>query len=192
MYKYYLVHGTSSMDSLINILKTNKLKAGKHVLEKYRKFGGIEENNSEEVYFSIYFNDLKNLTNTFDVSLLFHPNLLKDRNFVFNKGWGYCPNYVIFEAYDTDFKNKIKKIHKYLKHPDLPKILYEFHTLLHHELYTIDKSDIIVDKYLVGIICLCTDEYKLNKIKQLIKKINPNIKLYNTNIPPTYDELIHN
>jgi hypothetical protein len=35
MYEYYLVHGTKSVDSLINILKTGFIKPGKDVALKY-------------------------------------------------------------------------------------------------------------------------------------------------------------
>lgn len=190
MDKYYLIHSTKSINSLLNILKTGVIKGGMYVDKKYRMFSGVDDNVNDSVFCSIYFDDLKNIPFTFSISLLFSPKILKELPFAFGKGWGFQPMFEIFKPYDkkTEFTKKLKKIRKYIKNPDLPEKLKEQPGLFHHELFT--SKEVEINKYLVGIICYCDDEKSVEKIKKAIKKSGlKNIKLFRTNIPPSYDEL---
>lgn len=189
MDKYYLIHGTKSGNSLLNILKTGIVKGGVFVNPKYRMWSGDDDNVNDSIFCSIYFDDLKNIPFTFSISLLFSPKILKDLPFTFGKGWGYDPSFESFKPSNTksEFKKKIRKIRKYLKNPDLPQKLKEQTGLFHHELYT--QKEVEISKYLVGIICYSDDEKFIEKLKKAIKKTGLNIKLFKTNIPPDYDEL---
>lgn len=187
MNKFYLLHGTKSDKTLLKILSDEYLLSGKNVDKKYRMHGG-EDNELDQIFFNIYFDDIKNIDIMFPFTLIFKSEILKKHNFVFNKGWGFEVAFETFNKKDADFlfKKKIRKIRKYLKSPDIPAILLNNPGIFHHELYT--ETPINIKKYLIGIVCCTTN----NKIKIKLDKIakRMNILIFETNKPPPYDKLI--
>lgn len=105
----------------------------------------------------------------------------------FNKGWGYHQDFVVINKKDKQLKNKIKTIVNYLSNVDLPKQLKGV-GIKEHEIYV--NEPIILDKYLIGVICYCTDEL-FKKIKKiLIRAGYDDINIFRSNVPPEFDELI--
>lgn len=184
MNKFYLLHGTKSEKSLIRILKDGYLLSGQKVDKKYRFHGG-EENELNEIFFNIYFDDIKNLDIVFPFTLIFKSDLLKNQDFVFNKGWGYQVAYEQFLKSDDNkiFKNKIKKIKKFLKDPNLPPTLKNNSGIFHHELHTHKKINI--KKFLIGIICYTNDKKIFKKVTKFANILN--VPIVNSNILPSYD-----
>jgi hypothetical protein len=153
MEKFYLLHGTKSEKSLLEILKTGYLLGGKYVDKKYRMHGCIEDNVLKEIFFNIQFDDIKNIDMTFPFSLIFHPSLLHNKNFKCGKGWGYDSNFIDFNKTDSrkEFKSKLKKLRKFLKNPDLPDVYKKFGGIFQHEIFISGKINI--KKYFIGVIC---------------------------------------
>ena len=179
MYNYYLLHGTKSENHILNIIKTGFILPAKDIKNVDRFMGGDES----LVYFSIYFEDLKNIKVTiFNYMLILHPDVIKDYQCTFDKGWGY-QKFIEFEKNDIKFSEKIDKIHTYLSNPDLPQILRQTSEYMHHQLYMPYK--IPINKYLIGIIYYnVLPNNKLFEIKELIQKKKLNVKVYENMYPP--------
>ncbi len=181
-YKFYFLHSTT-FKNLKSMLKTKYIKLGTDPDVKER----IWSSGHDSVYLSIYFDDIKNLTNAQNITLLLSSILIFDYKIHFNKGWGYEEDFVIINRKDDNVTSKIKKIRKYLKDPDLPEKIKGL-KWWEHEIFV--EKKISLDKYLVGLICVCPNE-ELIKIKKLLKKLNMGyVKLYTTNDLPSYFELI--
>ncbi len=178
--KYYFVHFTKGLPSLLNILKTGYVKAGKDVAPKYRFFGG--EEGCENIYANINFESLNNISYLPFYGIIISPKIINTHNIIFNKGWGggFGKQIIIKKTQNKKTKNKkIKKIHKWLVNPKLPKMIKSSEKMQHEILF--DKS-INIKKYVIGIICTHCTKYKIDKLKKALKK-HPNIILIKQSQP---------
>lgn len=115
------------------------------------------------IYGHIYFEDLKNLSSGW-IRFIINPKNMFDQGFIFNKNWVTYHNIYSIHIKKTDSIPTIKKLNKIrqiIKNPEswLPEIMQ-------HEIL-FDK-EIDLTKYLLAIICNCSDD-EINKIKSIIK-----------------------
>lgn len=177
-YKMYFLHATT-LDGMIEILKSGTIKLGNVVSGS--QFGS----NCDCIFLSAYFDDIKNIKMTYQMTLLLKPEIIYDYKLSFGKGWGYQPNYVIIKKNDKQLDIKLKKIRTYLKDPDLPPVLKGL-GVLEHELMI--QEEIPLNKYLAGIILFCVKDQK-NKVIKVLSDQKIKTKIYTTNKPPKYNDL---
>ena len=183
---FYIVHATVSYDSLINILKEGKIKPGKDLPKKYRKWGGDQD--LDVIFTNIYFPEIDNLSHLQDFTLILHPKLLMDYDGYFNEVWqgGIGQNSQKLGKDDNAkiLQEKLNKIKKFLKSPEsLPKGLQTLSGFMMHEL--VFNRSIEIKDYLIGIECNFCDEKQLDKIKKLVKD---DVKILSVNYPlPRFD-----
>jgi len=167
MTQYYVVHSTS-IENLPIILNTKILYANKYIDDKHMRIAGDEK--LPYVYTSLYISCSKK--ESFGISLLFSPQILEKESFIFNYGWLTHPNNKsIYVASDdqVDIKKKyIDTIINYVKITD---------NITHHEI--LFPARIILDDYLIGIICPKCDNDTVNKLKKILKNNNyKNVNIY--------------
>nr|QBK88923.1 MAG: uncharacterized protein LCMiAC02_00160 [Mimivirus LCMiAC02] len=187
--KFYFVHMTHNVLSLIKILKMGKILPGKDVSKKYRHFG--VEDGFSEIFANVNFEDLDNLSYFPSSSIILSSKILNDYDVGFNKGWhgGTYKDTILLKKNDskTVRTKKINKIKKFLKNPSsLPKIVQgiPFHT---HEM--LFSGPVQIKKYLLAVVCLSCTQKNTNKIKKSLKKY-PKVKLITKNYPlPKIKEL---
>ena len=174
--KFFFVYNTTKYDNLLNILKTGVLKISSKVSKKrrFRTSGKVDN-----IYGSIYFKDLENLSHLPDYSILLSEKLLEDYDIRFNKGW--TGNEIISinkDDKESEKYNKLEKVKEFLKDPkDFPEKLKEPTGLMMHE--AVFNKDIPIKEYLIGIVCNSCSEEEINKIKKYT-----NVKIYTTNLVP--------
>jgi len=183
---FYVIHGTESFDSLINILKSGKLNRGIDTAPKFTKLGKCG-GEGKGIYVNIYFDDVKNIENLgiFSFALLFHPRVMFRSEVEFWLGWGYCGMKPI-KMYPDDnikkMKNNIKKIKKIvtdIKNDPidfLPSIYHGAPGNFLHEIY-LDTKYIPLTNNLLGILCNQYNEKYINEIKEIIS-IHPYKNVY--------------
>lgn len=180
-YNFYFLHATT-YKNLKKILKSGYISAKNNT--------DIQFGSGQDIYFSVYFDDIENIDRTFQYNLLLSPKIVNDYEVHFNKGWGFKRDFVIINKNDNQVNKKLETIHNYLKNPDLPNNLMKSLKITYHELFV--EQDIPLEKYLIGLICYC-DNVVYEKIKRLLSKLKLNhIKVFNTNIPPSYDDIVKN
>ena len=186
---YYLTHSPFKLKNLLAILSEGIIKLGKDLSEDTRVFGGYEP--LEYIYANIYWDDIKNMSHLLNYAIILDSKIIKDFNIIVNENWG---GKILTKLNKSDSKilreKKLEKIKNFLKNPkSLPDILLEknmgFH---HHEL--LFNTPINIKKYIKGISCPnCTDKI-YNKIKKTLDSNGyKNVKIFQTNIPPSIAEL---
>ena len=198
---FYFIHNTSSIKTLISILKKGKILLGSDVKEDERKHSGGKP--MDYIFGHIYFEDLKNLSNTQDFAIILHPKIIKKYDIIFNKGWQAGPgdpkykrSIQLLKSDDVNTRNiKITQIRKFLKNPHAdPNISYippnEF---LQHEV-VFDKPILLKDN-IIGIICLLCDTVDdrkkyFDKLQNIINEKYPNVKFYKSNAMPLLKDLL--
>ncbi len=167
---YYVYHSTN-IDNLMNILKSKILYANKYLDKNKRRLSGFEE--SQYIYASIFTNKTT-VNSNFGVALLFSPEILYKEPFIFNDGWlAYPTNNSIYVDINDKKKLKDNKIKKMLDIVDNSK------SIVDHEILFIGR--VIIDKYLVGILCPNCDK---NTILNIRNMINKNIKVFTSDTLP--------
>lgn len=171
-YDFYFVHSTATFENLLNILKTGVLSPGKDLEPEQRKLCGEDATNF--VFTNIYFEDVKNLTHAIDFSLLFHPKIMYQNGFYFNKGWeaGLCDKTIYVDGVDkTITKQKINQIKEFLKNPiDVPEIIRETGFMNHEVLF--DHPISLKHGNLIGIVCNYCDATEWSFWKKTTKKLS--------------------
>ena len=211
-YDFYFIHSTMCYNNLLDILKTGILYPGKFVKPEQRQYCG-EETESDYIFMNIYFEDISNIEFTYDYTLIFHPKIMMENGFIFNRGWA-GKNENSIEIFSNDNNNitnkKIKSIHDFLKDPELPAIIKEKSPGTHHHEILFDHPINLDNGNLIGIICNYCDEsifdWKTGRLDKsndrqflkLIKKAIKNksysdVKIYTRNAPlPTLEKLFNN
>ena len=200
-YSFYFIHSTTVYQNLLDILKIGILYPGKYLLPEQRKLYGEEP--SDYVFMNIYFDDIGNIESSRSYALLFHPKIMYEDGFYFNKGWKTTPVNESVHISKTDdqyeINQKIKSIHDFLENPSLPQKIKEFHGSLHHEIL-FDHPISLSNGNLIGIICDYCDsstwdletQIKLTKpsdeqfklIKKAVKdKPYAHVKIFTRNTP---------
>ena len=185
-YHYYFIHSTTNVDNLINILETGIIYPGKYLKPKQRKLGN-EETEFDYIFLNIYFEDLKNMSQTWNYSLLLHPSIMCDNGFIFNNRWMAGPTndsiIVPKKTNSNEYIKKLESIRDFIKHPGG---LIEFPGTLQHEVL-IDHPIYLNENNLLGIVCgACDKSDELSIIRKIIKnKSYKNIKIIknNTKVP---------
>ena len=192
-YDFYFIHKTKNINSLKSILKSGILKLGKDVSKRYRGLSGTDPTNY--IYANMFFEDLKNISHMWDISIILHPKIFYEYDIEFNQGWGYnYPKNNINIYKNDDIENKKKKleeIKEFTKNPHtLPKVIREFPGMMHHQV--VFKENIPLKNNLLGLVCNMCPENEIKKIKKIIKnKPYKNIKIYEKNYPfPSFKELL--
>lgn len=191
---FYITHMIVGGEaSLYEILKDGYLRPGKDVKHQHL----LAANSLEHIYGNINFCDLNNIGTLGSFSLQFHPQVIFDYGMIFNRGWFKYPYESSVYIYDTDtFEDKIiklKKIKEYLMNPTFyPKHLSKsLDGKMLHEIMI--NRPIQLDKYLIGINCVCSDTDK-NKIKHIVNLNYPGVKILHidniVSILPTLKELL--
>src|SRR5437667_8768257 len=88
-YDYLIMHSTD-LTRLYEILKSKTLYANKHISKKYMRLS--EKNISSYIYTSLIFDDLKNITTSYEMNLILHPKIIYEQNMILNNGWISDPN----------------------------------------------------------------------------------------------------
>lgn len=190
VYDYYVVHSTTSSDSLLKILKDGYIRPGKDV--KHSKIMSNED--LDYVYANINFDSINNISTIGGYKLFIHPKILDDVNYVFNTHWsGYPTTDSIVINNKTDRDIKFDQIKQYILNPTFyPKKLIENAGYRAHELL-LDKIDL--KKYLIGVQCEDCSSTEMKKLIKLLKKY-PDTKIVygerinNLMMPPKLSDLI--
>lgn len=180
---YYIIHGSKSPESLLNILKDGKLKLGDEVKKKYKKMGSDDD---PHIYANIYFENVNNISHFWDYSLIFDPKILTKYGAWFNRGWlGISKTSIHIDKNEQGerLKNKIEKIQEFVQHPrEIPDIVLKFPGMCHHELMF--DTRIPLKDNLLGIVCNHCNDEKISKIKEIIKDTPyKNITILTRNYP---------
>lgn len=167
---FYFTHGTSSVKSIISMIKDGAIHIGKKVKDR-EGLGGTTE--LEHVYTNIYFEDIHNLSHFRGISVVLHPKILHEYDAIFHRGWVGVPpsNNIFFNKNDTpmEFNKKLNEVNEFLKNPyTLPKIIQEAHGTYHHQV--IFPNDIPLKDNLIGIVCHYCSKKDINKIKKTLKE----------------------
>jgi hypothetical protein len=142
-YKFYFSHATT-LRNLIKIINDGEVKFG-HGLKYIDKISEGKKN----IYLNINFDDLKNMDSApRNYILLISPSIITN-GLRFNKGWTHFEDYVVIDKNDVNVKDKIKKIHDWIKSPDLPEMISNA-SFMNHEILINKKINL--KKYLIGII----------------------------------------
>ncbi len=179
-YDFYFLHGTKDWPGLISMLKDRVLYPGKDLPPKMRFLGG-EETELNNIYLNINFNDIKNMSYTFGLSLILHPKILYEYGIEFHKGWGNFGKIYIDKNDNKKIKNKkIKEIKNFLRDPvELPVLLRE--PIYNHQVLI--NKPIPLDGNLLGIICNGCPQDMYKSIKKALKSYK-DVKIYTTSAPP--------
>lgn len=179
-YDFYFVHGTKDLSGLVSMLKDRVLYPGKDLPSKMRFLGG-EENELEDIYVNMNFDDIKNLPYVRGLSIILHPKILYEYGIEFQKGWGRFGKIIIDKNDNKKIKNKkIKEIKNFLRNPsELPVILRQ--PLYNHQVLI--NKPIPLDGNLLGIICNGCPQDMYKSIKKALKSYK-NVKIYTTSAPP--------
>lgn len=181
--KFYFVHFTKDINSILKILKDGYIHPGKKVPKKYRYFG--DPDGMEDIYANIYFEDLDNLHYLPNYSLIINPDIIKTHNIVFHKGWGgglFGKTITIKKNQQSKTKNKkIKEIKDWLKNIPRAKNItdHQYKFIKKKGMYqqeALFDESINVDNYVIGIICVDQNKNKVKKLNKLLQKY-PDIKL---------------
>ena len=180
--KYYLLHATT-INNLASIIKSGYIKKVEQLDNYEEQFGSVRG----RIFLSMQAEKLKNIKVSYDMVILLHPEIMFDRGVLFNKGWGYNCGFIKIKTSDTtkEKTKKLKKFVKYLEDPDLPPILKGW-GLKEHEIEI--KKQVDIKEHMVGIICNAPKE-TYDKIKKLLKLCGYDVPVFNTNVPPDYNEL---
>jgi hypothetical protein len=183
---FYVMHGTTTFESLINILEAGRLNRGADIDKKFTELGKCG-GTSEGIYTNIYFDDIKNIgeVGIFPFILLFHPRVLFRSKAEFWLSWGYCGMKPLkMDPYDDTkiMKSNIKKIKKIVKQLKenatslLPSFCEGTPGNWLHEIY-LDTKYIPLTDNLLGIMCNGVNEKSIEKIKQTIS-VHPYKNIY--------------
>ena len=180
-YNFYFVHMTKNLKNFKNILKSGQIKLGSNIPIKDKFLSGFV--NEPYVFTNIYFEDLDNLDDFKDLSLIIKPKIINSQSIEFVGGWG---NFSIAKINPNDSESvkieKINQMKKFIEKPyNLPNILLECPRFMQHEVRFTKPIDI--NKYLEGVVIYYTNndelEKKLKKVKKLLKKYNlDNINIF--------------
>ena len=179
---FYFVHQASRPDNFMDILKDGVIKLVKDVPIENRVKTGPED--LEYVYGNVQYNDINNLLELGNYSILIHPQISHDQDWIFNTHWGKYPmsdSTFFYKTDDVETKDhKFSKIKKYVINPNF----YEGTPLgkdtdltklgpLGHEILFTEPIDL--NKYLIGVV-YHGKKNDLKKVKTLLKKY-PNAKM---------------
>lgn len=179
-YKFYFIHKTKNYENLLKILKDGYLTSGQNVDKKYRFWSG--EIALEDIYMNIIFDNLRDNSISYDMTLIFDPTLIFDYEMDILKGWG-VNKLVHIDINDTKLSSKMKKIYKFIKNPDLHEKLLLTPKILQHEIRI--KQNISLDKYLRAIVCHCNDNTKVMKLLENY----PHVKIITNDLLPDFQNL---
>lgn len=172
---YYVIHSASSVSSMISALTDGYLAPGNQVEPKYRMSSGGEP--LRHIYANINFDDIHNIDSVGGIKYYFHPDVLKDFNVTFNRGWFKYPmdGSVVISKNDTDKQkeNAIQEIKEYVRNPTFYEKIGMKRGPLTHELMF--DEIIPFDKYLMGIQCEGCSKSDVEKIRKIMNKY-PNAK----------------
>ena len=174
---FFFVHQITMVENLPKILKDGVIKLVKYIPIEKRALSGPDE--LDYVYTNIQFSDLNNLLNLGYCSLILHPQLAFDFDWIFNNHWAKYPTSDSIFVYESDSLRmkeiKLSKIKEYIRHPTfyegtpLGKIIKpeNLGKMSHEVLFT---NAIPLDKYLIGVIYQNNQKSKIEEIKDLLKK----------------------
>jgi hypothetical protein len=168
----YIYHSTS-LENLIDILKSNIIYANKYLPESKRRLSGT----NKKIYVFTHLHIPSNEDKYFGVGLILHPDILCKESYIFNDGWLGEPDKDSIFVYSDDNKkikkNKLKKIIKTVKLIEEqkngdPKIMS-------NEVMFVER--IQLKDYLIGI--KCSDNCDIKKIKSILKSNKmSHVKIY--------------
>jgi len=167
MDKLIFTHKFNSIESLINILKDNKIVCGSKLDKKYRILSGGEPSNY--VYTTIL--NKKLLENKIDndiPTVLISPKILKSKKMIFNKMWQSIEtkDSIITNPKENN-KNKLKKIFKIIDETLEKKVGWPYNN------EALFRNEIKM-KYIFGIVI---PKKYLSKIKKYLPE---DIKIYHS------------
>lgn len=170
------------MPHLEKMLKQGYILSGRYLPDSETRLGSWEK--LPYVYCSIYFDDIKNMPQSFGYSLVIHPKIIKDKGIIFNKGWWVHPTKtsIFIKPNDIDYDKKMNLIEEHVKIP-FPHI-----AMMNHEILIKDKIDL--HKYLIALILPGEDGPIHDKIQKILEdnKYN-NIKIFTTSNLPDFKDL---
>ena len=169
----YIFHSTNN-NNLMSILNDKILYANKYILDKYRRLANQEK--LPYIYTSMYLSG--SIDDNFGPALLFDPNILKKESFIFNYGWSVHPNeQSIYVSASDDIESKENKLKIIIENIKTSKKITDYEILF--------VGRILLEDYLVGVLCpKCNDE-KIDEIKTLLNKSKlKNVKIYRSNKLP--------
>ncbi len=172
-YDFYFIHFTKE-ENLISILKDGYLKLGEEVPLSGKFFSGHD---LPYIYSSIYFPDIKNLQQMRYCALLLRPEIVKKYGCIFNKSMAVGPTEgsIFLNKIDSFeiLNDKLKKIRKFLKNPDLPEKLIGYYS--HEVLFS---KRIQLEDNLLAIVYNVSSDKKIKKIQDvIINKPYANVKI---------------
>ena len=170
-YPFFIVHGTTNLDTLTRILKSGKIKLGSQVRVKDRKFSGIAS--KPYIFSSMYFTDLKNFREAKGISLLLSSSLLDEYTGYFNKNWQGGPGSQSIKLDKNDDlvtrATKLNIIREFIKDPsELPWIVKKFPGDFHHEL--VFEEPLLIKKYLRGVVCYGCPKEIIDSLHEILEK----------------------
>ena len=167
MTQYYIIHSTN-IENLQVILDTKVLYANKYIDDKYMRLSG--DNKMPYVYTALCVPPL--LDKFAGITLLLHPNILEKESFIFNYGWQTYPtDKSIYVASNDDMGLKKEYINTMLNYVKTTK------NLTHQEI--LFPGRILLDDYLIGILCYKCDNVTVNGLKKKLENNNyKKVKIY--------------
>ena len=176
MTQYYIIHSTS-IENLQVILNTKVLYANKYIDDKYMRLSGI--NKMPYVYTALCIPPL--LDKFAGFTLLLHPNILEKESFIFNYGWLADPtDKSIYVASNDDIALKKKNINTMLNYVKATDNVTDQEILF--------PGRILLDEYLIGILCYKCDNATVDKLKKILKNNNyKKVKIYTGETFPDID-----
>jgi hypothetical protein len=176
----YIYHSTS-LENLIDILKSNIIYANKYLPESKRILSG----DSESIYIYTKLHLPKSKTDIFGFTLILNPTILCKESYVYNNGWFFDPNEESIFVYSDDNKklkfSKLKKIKTLIKQKNnrYKKEKYNVNKLMGHEVLFIERINL--KDYLIGIAYHRCNTSKIKKIKSILKSNKmSHVKFYKT------------
>ena len=179
---FYIIHMTGS-DSIIPLLKDKILYANKYIKKKYIKLWGKDyPTRSDNIFTNIYF-----CPPIFDlygwIKLVFDPKIIYDQGSAFNVGWHTAVDKesLLINPNENNIKeinNKLKIIKQKIidksKQTNSAGMLLwkDYHS---HELLFFGR--ILLEDYLVAIICEGYDDKFKNKLRGLVKQYKNDVKI---------------